>query len=936
MYNMTGTEMKIDKDEEKEKGCRVMDIEKEIRILVTEYTKEFCRTQKIEYDTLSISKTLNISRTLASQYLNRMVKSGEFLKIISRPVYYLRKKTIEDYFRMELNTDTFYSLEELTELFDKKLLEQRGFVEAVGYDTTLRYLIAQCQAAVKYPPSGVPVLLCGEPGVGKTYFAQLIYEYARSESVLPASAKCLWLNYSRVNENKFDDDKLLFGSWSISGNKDLRRKEGLLEEAKDGFVIIENVEKMSARCLEKVIGYIRTGTWTIRGDSTLHHSSTRLIFTTCESLRINMENTLLQVIPVVCKLPTLEARPVRDKEELISRCLKEEGKRIGRKVKLSRQCFEILLNASFAYNISGLLGCMKTLCTNAFLSRQENETELCLYTYDLPEELLNSARKTFSYEDTQSEMLDMEVYKASEPGNLELRFFDSLVRTYRQYKEIYKTREQFIQKCVENMNLYYDYIVFEKKYVNGRLQSIEKLIDGIFGSICDAYDIYIPQTCVYVVARIIYSSIEINSELGEWERENHEDLTAMLNCFAGDFPAETDLANEIMDKIHAALEVSPGIIHRVFLILNLQFYNRKIAAANCEGLILEHGYSTASSIVDVVNKLLGKHVFDAVDMPLDMTLKDLAPMLKRYIKGRNVSRDLLLMVDMGSLEHAAEIFEELSNVRIGVIDNVSTKVALSIGEKLMEGMDLEEMLTTVCREETCRFRIIDRSSRKNAVFFVTESGSGLAERMIQLFRSSLTDKMELLLLPYDYRHLLRNLNENELFSKYNVLFVVSTEKLELKQIPVIPLENMIAAEDSKVIKIISQYFPKEEVEAFKKNLLKNFSFENVVRHLTILDADKLLDFVADALEMLQKLMNVRLNDSTTVGLYIHISNMIERIVTNSYFMNQEEAAEVSEEEKKFTRIFHTAFDSLCRHYNIKIPQSEICYICSYMELGIKK
>ena len=315
------------------------------------------------------------------------------------------------------------------------------------------------------------------------------------------------------------------------------------------------------------------------------------------------------------------------------------------------------MNASFAYNISGLLGCMKTLCTNAFLSRQENETELCLYTYDLPEELLNSARKTFSYEDTQSEMLDMEVYKASEPGNLELRFFDSLVRTYRQYKEIYKTREQFIQKCVENMNLYYDYIVFEKKYVNGRLQSIEKLIDGIFGSICDAYDIYIPQTCVYVVARIIYSSIEINSELGEWERENHEDLTAMLNCFAGDFPAETDLANEIMDKVHAALEVSPGIIHRVFLILNLQFYNRKIAAANCEGLILEHGYSTASSIVDVVNKLLGKHVFDAVDMPLDMTLKDLAPMLKRYIKGRNVSRDLLLMVDMGSLEHAAEILK---------------------------------------------------------------------------------------------------------------------------------------------------------------------------------------------------------------------------------------------------------------------------------------
>lgn len=936
MYNDVKISIKTDIDGELKKGKQKVDIEKEIRNFVIEYTKNFCRTQKVVYDTSGISRVVNISRTLASQYLNRMVKSGELIKIISRPVYYLERKTIENYFRIQVNTDTFYSLEELTELFDKKLLAQKGFVEAVGYGTTLRYLISQCQAAVKYPPIGVPILLYGEPGVGKTYFAQLIYEYARTEAVLPSSAKCLWLNYSRINENKFDDVKLLFGSCTVSSGREISRKGGLLEEAEEGFVIVENVEKMSARCTEKVIEYIRTGKWTIRGEQKEHHSRTRLIFTTCTNPCVNVENTLLQVIPVVCKLPSLEARPIRDKEELIIRYMREEGKKINRKVKLSRQCFEILLNTSFAFHISGLIGCMKTLCTNAFLRCRSEEDELCLYTYDLPEELLNGLYKPAVYDDSPNEMMDMELYRISEPGDLEIHFFNSLIRIYRQHKETYNGRKEFIRECLESMNRYYDYIVFEKKYVNGRLQSIEKIIDGIFNSVCDTYDIYIPQNCVYVVARIVYSVIETNSELGEWNHEHREDILALLNCLSGEFPVETELAGEIMEKIHMTLEVPVDTIYRVFLILNLQFYNRKINGVTCEGLILEHGYSTASSIADVVNKLLGKHLFNAVDMPLDMTLKDIAPILKRYIKSRSTSMDLLLMVDMGSLENVAEFFGELSNVRIGIIDNVSTKTALSMGEKIMKGMNFENMLQTVCREEVCKYRIIDRTCKKNAVLFVTESSSGLAERMIQLFRSSLTDKMELFLLPVDYRHLLLHQDEEEVFRRYNVLFAVSTEQLELKRIPVISLESIITTEDSKVIQIISEYFPGKEVEAFKKNLLKNFSFDNVVRHLTILDADKLLDFVADALDTLQKLLNVKLNDSTTVGLYIHMSNMIERIVTNSYFMDQEEQKEISEKEKQFTRVFQTAFDGLCRHYNIVIPQAEIHYIFLYVEQGIKQ
>lgn len=42
-----------------------------------------------------ISESLNISRNLASQYLNELVKEGRAIKVNSRPVYFFHKKNVE-------------------------------------------------------------------------------------------------------------------------------------------------------------------------------------------------------------------------------------------------------------------------------------------------------------------------------------------------------------------------------------------------------------------------------------------------------------------------------------------------------------------------------------------------------------------------------------------------------------------------------------------------------------------------------------------------------------------------------------------------------------------------------------------------------------------------------------------------------------------------
>ena len=51
-----------------------------------------------------ISESLNISRNLASQYLNELVKEERAIKVNSRPVYFFHKKNVEREAQVALET----------------------------------------------------------------------------------------------------------------------------------------------------------------------------------------------------------------------------------------------------------------------------------------------------------------------------------------------------------------------------------------------------------------------------------------------------------------------------------------------------------------------------------------------------------------------------------------------------------------------------------------------------------------------------------------------------------------------------------------------------------------------------------------------------------------------------------------------------------------
>ena len=67
--------------------------------------------------------------------------------------------------------------------------------------------------------------------------------------------------------------------------------------------------------------------------------------------------------------------------------------------------------------------------------------------------------------------------------------------------------------------------------------------------------------------------------------------------------------------ISQELDLHIGKLELVTIILSIHIFNHNIYNTETLGIIIAHGYSTASSVADITNTLLGYRLFEAVDMP---------------------------------------------------------------------------------------------------------------------------------------------------------------------------------------------------------------------------------------------------------------------------------------------------------------------------------
>ena len=876
-------------------------------------------TQTTAYE---VSKELNISRALASQYLNELTKEGAVIKINSRPVYFLDRKTLEEAHGVSLSFNSYLSISELKQALAKGNKGKHDFEKLIGSSSGLSYEVEQCKAAVKYPPRGLPILITGQNGTGKGFLASLTFEYAQNNGILTSKS-----TFQRFCCSEYEDaQQALDALFGLEGSADPHESQGALRRADGGILYLSDVQFLGREAQDKLAQLLDTGGYnTADQTEAMRESSARLILSSCEEPETHLSKRLLRRLPVVIHMPALSDRPVEEREQLILRFFCQESERMKKEIFISNRVFDTLLQYEFPANIEQLKNCIQSSCANALVQQEAQQDELLIYLYHLPEYLMVTARVDGRYSDEQRSMMNVRSFGKDTIAQTVGQYYDSILSEYDAYCSNHCDQDTLLRKLTQIFNDYSDYLVFSKRFANAKIDAIERVMETVFGVMSDKYYLQLPGHFNYVFSRCLYLQMRLNAP------DQDERVAGCLNMLLRLFPKEALLAEEISRMIEQSLDVSINGFSQLLLVLGLRQYSQDVRMDAIRGIIICHGYSTASSIADVVNRLTGSRVFEAIDMPIDISVQEIAVRFKKYVNYVPGPKDVILLVDMGSLEDMNILLSGQTDLNLGIINNVSTRLALDVGCKIQNHTPMREILETACSGHVSTYKLMERQKKKAAVLFVSEAGVSVARKMAELFYNSLPRQIEVEFLGYDYLSLKHAEELAELKGKYDILFVSGTANPELKDVVFIPMEDIISfREIERINRMLSLYMQEDDLQAFHQRLLKNFSLQNVVQNLTILNADKVLDLVNIGLDQMQKMMRRKFSAQTIIGLNIHISCLIERLVTKTPIETYTDQAAFEQEQKEFIEMVRKAFREVSTHYKVEFPISEIAYIYDYI------
>lgn len=870
--------------------------------LVSDYirnaTLDALHSGKKMKNTQEISEYFHISRSVASKYLNQLYEQDKLIKILSRPVYFFDREVLEKELSAKFDKD-YLSLDAFLTDVTRLANEKTPFKRIVGAEGTLRGIIEQLKLAVREPTEEVSCfLLIGEQGTGKKYISKLFYQ--------------------SLGEKAEDGLLLIDGR-----NFDTREFSSIKDHT---MTLVLHVDYFSEEDRKTLLRSI---------DRTDNARRAKYVFV-AGSTGEALEPKFMSAFDDILHFPPLKQRSVIEKSELIYMQLEKEQRLADKKLYISSFAFNNLSRYEYPDNIDGLKKAIRTAVANACRDKH-SANSIQIQIHHLPQELYLRLDDACNITEDKR-MQDLAMIRERLQHDETVKYCDEIYLNYLQLARRQIDEAKFYSLCVQAMNQYIDYLVFVKKINNDQISMIEKILDNIFDIIENKYQAAIGQHCAFLLARIIYKASYQDNHIWQWEA-SHEDFVKSFHAhFQKTYKTQYACADECAGMIKGLLDIDLEVIAYLFLILNFRFDEADKLQPGIRGLIIAHGHSTASSIADAANRLVGTNIFDAIDMPLDVQPVEIVQKAENYIQQRPWMRELILMVDMGSLEDIGPELSESLNIRIGVINNISTKAALDIGERIVQHHDMKEILETTCNAAVCTYKILERKHLEDAILFTSEAGQNATERVMKVFEDSVPADTNLHFLAYDYYALLHNGVHDPVFQNYNVLFITGTLSPKIEDVPFVALEDVIAFHDIKRINaLMSKHLSQEEIKELNSNLLKNFSLENIMQSITILNPAPLMNAIEDALNKLQRAMHTQFMAKVMIGLYIHISSLVERLVTKSEITEYANLDRFKEEHSDFIKIFRESFREFSDHYKIEIPLNEISYLYEYIvtEFGKK-
>ncbi|MEF9961120.1 MAG: sigma 54-interacting transcriptional regulator [Erysipelotrichaceae bacterium] len=896
-------------------------------------TKEHGIVKSDLFTAVDLATFLKTSRNTVSQYLNDYVKAKQVIKINTRPVYFFTKKELESNYNKHCDIESFDSIDELYHYF---VSEKKDFEKLIGYDNSLKTVVEHCKAAVSYPGSGLPILINGPTGTGKSMIANLLFEYAVHQKIISDKKTLISVNCSEYANNPELLTANLFGHVKGAYTGADEDSSGLIALADGGMLFLDEVHCLKAECQEKLFFFMDKGMYHKVGDNAnWYKSKSRLIFATTEDPQNVLLKTLLRRIPITVSVPSLKDRPLIEKRLLIFSIFEREELRLGVEILLSNMAYQTLMDFEFIGNVGSLKNVIKATCANAFLSKSNQDDKLNIHIFDLPDYVFKpiTTLQVKIGEGIQETMIPLNHLEKSTSASAPLlHLYDKVLHLYDNYVLTNESFDEFVEAFKKIMQSYIDYVIFKNRYrKNANDDFLLKILDKIYSIVMNKYSLNVPNNEIQVYAKILSEYTKYVMDAKVWNSSHKDSIDNLILMLQDKAPREFNIAKEVANNVALNLDLELDDLMFSIIVFAFISYERQCISSSV-GVILCHGYSTASSIADTANRLLGEYIFDGIDMQIDLSIDKLVMLVDEYLKRKNSIEELMLLVDMGSLEAIYKRIKPIANCNIGLMNNVSTKMALEVGSSIKQGKCILEIMEHIQKEYTLSTHYIEGKVLKSAILTICATGFGAAQKISELLLNSLPYKIPLEIIPYEYQSLVENGIQDTIFNRYQVDLAIGTLDPEVNGLDFIPVEELIIYKGvGKLEQIIADYLKPNEVEKFRQNIMKNFTLSNIVNHLTILNAEKIIDDVEEIVDILEEESKIVLDATRKTGLFVHISCLIERLILKNEISEVEGMDEEIKKHQDFITIAKLAFSGVEMRYSVEVPDAEIIYILNYFQ-----
>lgn len=904
-------------------------MEDKLRALVKENTLQ----EKYKLNHASqLGKQLNLSRNWISQYLNEYYNNGTFLKINTRPVVFIDKEALEETYGIQVDTSLLSSFEELRQMIRQQ--HKADFQKLIGQNGSLRDVVDKCKASISYPPHGLPTLLHGPTGTGKSSIAAMMYEYGVNHNLL--KGRFVHVNCSEYANNPELITANLFGYKKGAFTGADSDNIGMIKAAENGVLFLDEVHCLKPECQEKLFLFMDHGEYRMMGDhETLYHSNVLLLFATTENPETALLKTLLRRIPVRIEIPSLEERGIREKAAILVEALDQEARKMHREISISNTAYNSLLKAKYTGNVGELFNAVQATCMNA-LFHNKKDGVMEIHTLHLPGSIISHYhvdRHTMLFDHHQ--MLTLSYLKGNTSECVaQMTLFTKLLALLQKLQNNQILMSEFLDSCQSAMEEHFNALLFDDGILQGPTNTyIMKSMKAVVQMISEKYGYAFQNNEMYSMSLMVRDCLHSPMEMEDYLDTNKEECEAFVSIVERKYPGEYAIVSEIKEvlKLHVDITLQPFICAIFTLLLHKYHHKRDINQR--VAVILAHGYATASSIANAVNQMLNQYIFDAIDMPLDTTSEDTIWKLNDFLKKRGGFQELILLVDMGSLEDIYKGIKDASKANMAIASNVTTKMALQAGEAIRQDAPLKKIIEVCQLSSEMQFKIIENTKREKVILCSCATGIGTAEKLKSILEDSLPKQLPLKVLTYDYSTLLEHKLDTDFFDRYEVICIVGTLNPKIEHIRFIPVEELIMSDSFDILTVhFKDYMNEDSMNQFRRNILKNFSLSNIIGNLTILNPAKLLEHVAEAIDRLQKEMNMMFSSNMCFGLYVHICCLIERLVTRVGAEEYVKSYEDCERDMQdFICHIKAAFEKVEQYYSVSLPIEEIEYIYIYIQ-----